>query len=144
MHIIPDTRPIVRAAVAALDAFGATTARQATQLLGYWARYDELTAADIDVVLTYFGIPTRRSPHAAWMTATRPVSPTTAKPTSAKRAAWSRRTCRSSNRPAGTSPSTARDDRPHRPGPPGLVRPTRLRRARRAPFAEHVRHLLRR
>ena len=54
MHIIPDTRPIVRAAVAALDAFGATTARQATQLLGYWARYDELTAADIDVVLTYF------------------------------------------------------------------------------------------
>ena len=54
MHIIPDTRPVVRAAVAALDAFGAATARQATQLLGYWARYDELTSADIDAVLSYF------------------------------------------------------------------------------------------
>lgn len=54
MHIIPDTRPVVRAAVRALDAFGATTARQATQLLGYWARYAELTPAEIDAVLSYF------------------------------------------------------------------------------------------
>ena len=104
MHIIPDTRPVVRAAVAALDAFGAATARQATQLLGYWARYDELTSADIDAVLSYSGAPTRRPPRAAVTTATRPVSPMTAKPTSRNLAGWSRRTCRSSNRPAGASP----------------------------------------
>lgn len=64
MHIIPDTRPVVRAAVRALDAFGATTARQATQLLGLWARYHELTPAEIDAVLSYYQhtdpVPARR------------------------------------------------------------------------------------
>ena len=56
MTILPETTgPAVRAAIAALDSFGAVTQRQATQLLGFWARYPELTADDIAVVLSHYG-----------------------------------------------------------------------------------------
>lgn len=47
--------PLVRAAVVALDALGAVSAREATILIGYWARRNELTADDIAVVLSHYG-----------------------------------------------------------------------------------------
>jgi hypothetical protein len=54
--ILPDhAHPLVRAAVTALDSFGAVSAREATILIGYWARRDELTAADITDVLSHYG-----------------------------------------------------------------------------------------
>lgn len=46
--------PIVRAAIAALDAFGTVTRREAVILLGYWARRDKLTAADVAQVLAHY------------------------------------------------------------------------------------------
>jgi hypothetical protein len=58
MHIMPElrptARPTARAAVIALDAFGAVSAREATILIGYWARRNELTPADIDAVLSHY------------------------------------------------------------------------------------------
>ncbi|WP_422733013.1 hypothetical protein ACN26Y_17255 [Micromonospora sp. WMMD558] len=51
MTITPDHQSVVRAAVAALDAFGAHSAREATILIGYWCRRDELTPDDVDAVL---------------------------------------------------------------------------------------------
>lgn len=48
-------RPIVRAAIAALDEFGATSAREASILLGYWCRRDQLGQADIVDILAAYG-----------------------------------------------------------------------------------------
>lgn len=46
--------PIARAAIAALDAFGTLTRREAVILLGYWARRDQLTATDVSQVLAHY------------------------------------------------------------------------------------------
>jgi hypothetical protein len=62
MTRISQPRPVVRAAVRALDAFGAHSAREATILLGYWCRRDELTPADIDEVLSYYQDPENTRP----------------------------------------------------------------------------------
>ena len=65
MTILPETTgPAVRAAIAALDSFGAVTQRQATQLLGMWTRYDELTPADIDLIMVYYRTGTPDGPDA--------------------------------------------------------------------------------
>jgi hypothetical protein len=54
--ILPDhAHPLVRAAVTALDSFGAVSAREATILIGYWARRDQLTPADVDAILSHYG-----------------------------------------------------------------------------------------
>lgn len=49
------TAPIVRAAVNALDGFGALSQREARTLLGYWARRDKLTDKDVAEVLAHYG-----------------------------------------------------------------------------------------
>ncbi|MEV1288038.1 hypothetical protein [Micromonospora sp. NPDC049679] len=67
MTIIPETRPVVRAAIVALDALGATTPRQAAVLLGMWPRHRELTQADIDLILFHY-----RDPGAATVVAPQP------------------------------------------------------------------------
>jgi len=60
--IIPDSTtvpPPVRAAIVALDAFGAISRRQARILLGYWAGRAQLTTADVDQVLTHYPVNVR-------------------------------------------------------------------------------------
>lgn len=47
-------KPIVRAALASLDAFGTLTRDQARNLLGMWARRAELTEADVTAILATF------------------------------------------------------------------------------------------
>jgi len=54
MSAVADTSPLVRAAVVALDGFGALSQREARTLLGMWARRDQLTAADVDLVLLHY------------------------------------------------------------------------------------------
>ena len=49
-----DTHPVVRAAVAALDAFGATDRPTATYLLGCWVRRFQLTAPDVAAILNHY------------------------------------------------------------------------------------------
>jgi len=51
--------PLVRAAVHALDTFGAVSAREARTLLGYWARRDQLSPDEVDQVLTQYPISAR-------------------------------------------------------------------------------------
>lgn len=51
MHSV---KPAIRAAVAALDSFGAISQREARTLLGYWARRDQLTDVDVETVLAHY------------------------------------------------------------------------------------------
>lgn len=50
----PTLTPAVRAAITALDTFGAVNVRTATALLGYWRRRDELSDADVAAVLAHY------------------------------------------------------------------------------------------
>lgn len=52
-----DASPLVRAAIAALDAFGAVSQREARTLLGMWARRDQLTPGEVGRVLDHYPTP---------------------------------------------------------------------------------------
>lgn len=54
MTVPVDTHPIVRAAVAALDSFGAVDQPSATRLLSLWSRQGELTLAEAAAVLNFY------------------------------------------------------------------------------------------
>lgn len=58
MRKVAELSPLVRAAIAALDAFGALSQAQARVLLGLWVRRDELTNAEVVIVLSHY--PTSR------------------------------------------------------------------------------------
>ena len=55
MHTVPiSSSPRVRAAVAALDSFGAIDQPTATRLLSMWSRQGELTLAEAAAVLNFY------------------------------------------------------------------------------------------
>ena len=70
MTILPDhAHPLVRAAIADIDHFGAVTLHQARALLGMWGRRDQLTDAQVAEVLgcyidggTIYGDPPEAAP----------------------------------------------------------------------------------
>ncbi len=47
-------RPVVRAAIAALDHFGTLDAEHAAALIALWSRYDELTDEDMQEIAAAF------------------------------------------------------------------------------------------
>jgi hypothetical protein len=50
-------KPIVRAAIAMLDQFGATDPEAASAVLSWWPRYNELTEDDLQEVVALYELP---------------------------------------------------------------------------------------
>jgi hypothetical protein len=66
VNIMPDDllSPIVRAAIVALDSFGAVTVSEAHVLIGMWCRRRELSDADVAGILGHYDDQRPRAPRA--------------------------------------------------------------------------------